>query len=177
MAGREHAGAELLGGAEQIVELDGLVAGNARHRRLARGIAFGEGLDHRLLEAGLVVENVMRNADTLGDGAGVINILAGAAGTLAVAGGAVVVKLQGDADDVIALRLQKRRGDRGIDPTGHGDDDARVLWPAFGVETVQHGCYYRWGRRRRNAWAAAQGRQRRAQRTASLAGLSSRCRE
>ena len=50
----------------------------------------------------------MRNADPLGDVAGVVNVLPGAAGALAMGGGAMVVKLQGDADDVIALGLQQR---------------------------------------------------------------------
>ena len=37
-----------------------MVAVDARHRRLARDIALGEAVDHRLLEAALVVEHVMR---------------------------------------------------------------------------------------------------------------------
>ena len=67
----------------------------------------------------------MRDAERLGDAAGVVDVLAGAAGALAVHGGAVVVELQRDADDVVALALQQRRDDRGIDAARHGDDDAR----------------------------------------------------
>ena len=65
-------------------------------------VAFGEAVDHRFLEAALVVEHVMRNADALGDRAGVVDVLAGAAGALAVGRRAVVVELQRDADDVVA---------------------------------------------------------------------------
>ena len=44
----------------------------------------------------------MRNADPLGDGAGVVDVAAGAAGALAMGRRAVIVELQRDADDVIA---------------------------------------------------------------------------
>ena len=101
-------------------------------------IAVGEAVDHRLAEAVLVVEHVMRNADALGDAARIVDVLAGAAGALAVGRRAVVVKLQRDADDVVALGLQQRRRDRGIDAARHGDDDAGVLRPPFEIETVEH---------------------------------------
>ena len=104
MAGRQRLGAEFARGLQQIAELDRLIALDARHRRLAGDIAVGETVDHRLLEAALVVEHVMRNADALGDRARVVDVLAGAAGALAVGRRAVIVKLQRDADDVVAAR-------------------------------------------------------------------------
>ena len=52
---------------------------------------------------------------------------------------AMVVKLQGDADDVIALGLQQRSRHRGIDATRHGDHDPGVLRTAFQIQTVEHG--------------------------------------
>src|SRR5262249_62054919 len=55
MSGRQHLGAELPRGREQIAELDRLVALDAWHRRLARHVALGEAVDHHLLEAALVV--------------------------------------------------------------------------------------------------------------------------
>ena len=54
-----------------------------------------------------------------------MNVLAGAAGALAVRRLAMVVELQRDADDVIALLFQQRGDDARIDAAGHGDDDAR----------------------------------------------------
>ena len=138
MAGRQHLGAELARGRQQVAELDRLVALDARHRRLARHIALGEAVDHHFLEAALVVEHVVRNADALRDRAGVVDVLAGAAGALAMGGGAVVVELQRHADDVVALGLQQRRGDRGIDAARHGDDHAGVLRPTFEIEAVEH---------------------------------------
>src|SRR5687767_6410092 len=41
MPGGEGAGAEVAGGAEQVAELDPLVAPDARHRRLAAAVAVG----------------------------------------------------------------------------------------------------------------------------------------
>ena len=138
VAGRQHVRAEVARGAEQVGELDRTVALDAGHRRLARRIALGEAVDHRRAEAVLVVEHVMRDADALRDRARVMDVAAGAAGALAVRGGAVIVELQGHADDVIALGLEQGGGDRGVDAARHGDDDARVLRTAFGVEAVEH---------------------------------------
>ena len=139
VAGREHACAEIAGGAEQVGELDRTVALDARHRRLARRIALGETIDHGGAEALFIVEHVVRNADALRDRARIMDVAAGAAGTLAVRGRAVVVELQRDADDVVALGLEQRSRHRGVDAARHGDDDARVLRTAFGVEAVEHG--------------------------------------
>ena len=150
MAGRQHLGAELARGVEQVAELDRLVALDAGHRRLAGDIAFGEAVDHRFLEAALVVEHVMRDADALGDRARVVDVLAGAAGALAVRRRAMVVKLQRDADDVVALGLEQRRRDRGIDAARHGDDDARVVRPALDIEPVEHGHTISAAQRRRH---------------------------
>ena len=127
MAGRQDVGAEVLGRLEQVDELHVLVAGDAGHRRLARDIGAGERLDHLLAEPRLVVEHVMRNAEPGGDVARVVNVLAGAAGALAVGRRAVVVELHRHADDVVALARQQRRDDAGIDAARHRDDDARVL--------------------------------------------------
>ena len=76
----------------------------------------------------------MRDADALGDRARIVDVLAGAAGALAVGRLAMVVELQRDADDVIALGLEQRRRDRGIDAARHRDDDAGVLGPALKIE-------------------------------------------
>ena len=154
MSGRQHLGAELARGDKQVVELDRHVAVDAGHRRLAVDVALGEAVDHRLLEAALVVEHVMRNADALGDAARVVDVLARAAGALAVGRCAVIVKLQRHPDHVVALRLEQRGGHRRIDAAGHGDDDAGVLRPAVEIEAVGHGAsYYRWRRKARNARA------------------------
>src|SRR5664279_1827090 len=145
MAGRQHVGAEFARGDQQVVEFDRHVAFDARHRRLAVDVSLGEAVDHRFLEAALVVEHVMRNADALGNAARIIDVLPRAAGALAVGGGAVIVELQRDADHVIAFGLEQRGSHRGIDAAGHGDDDTGVLRAAIEIEAVWHAAsYYRW---------------------------------
>ena len=126
MPGRQHIGAKLPGRIEEVGEFDVLVAGDAGDRRLARDIAARERLDHLFAKPRLVIEHVMGNAELGGDVARVVNVLSRAAGALAVDRRAVVVKLQGDADDVIALACHQRGDDRGIDAARHGHDDARL---------------------------------------------------
>ncbi len=138
MAGRQRRGAKPAGGGEQVDELDRLVAGNARHRRLACDIAVGEAVDHRLAEARFVIEHVMRDAERLGDTARVVNVLAGAAGAAPMRRRAMVVELQRDADDVVALARQEAGDDRGIDAARHGDNDALILGKAGKIEAVRH---------------------------------------
>ena len=139
MAGRQNLGAEFARGFEQVAEFDRLIALHAWHRRLAGHIALGEAVDHRFLEAAFVVEHVMRNAEPRGDGAGIMDVAAGAAGALAVGRGAMIVELKRDADHVIAGFRQQRRRNRGIDAARHGDDNARVGRPPLDIETVVHG--------------------------------------
>jgi hypothetical protein len=47
----------------------------------------------------------MRDADPLGDISRIVDVLPGATGSLAMGGRPMIVKLQRDADDVVALRL------------------------------------------------------------------------
>ena len=87
-------------------------------------IGIGEIVDHVFAEAALVIEHVMRDAERLGDARGIADILAGAAGALAPRRGAVIVELQGDADDLAALLDEQRGRDRAVDAARHGDDNA-----------------------------------------------------
>src|SRR5262249_5772288 len=82
MAGGENLCAEFARRGEEIAEFDRLVALHARHRRLARDVARREAVDHHFLEAALVVEHVMRDADALSDRARIVDILTRAAGAL-----------------------------------------------------------------------------------------------
>ena len=101
-------------------------------------IAIREILDDGFAKTAFVVQHVVRNAEAFGDVAGVVNVLPGAAGALAMGGRAMIVELQGDADDVIALGLQQRGRHRRIDAARHGDDNPRVLGTAFDIQTVEH---------------------------------------
>ena len=98
-------------GREQVAEFDRLVALDAGHRRLTRQIAGGKTIDHGFLGSALVVEHVvgmpMRSATARASW-----MSCPAAGALAVRRRAMVVELQRHADDVAALGLEQRRGDR-----------------------------------------------------------------
>ena len=136
VAGRQRVGAEILRGRQQIGEFDRLVAGDAGNGRLARDVAFGERIDHRLAEAFLVVEYIVGNSDGFGNAAGVVDILAGAAGADAVGGRAVVVELQRDAHDIVAFAGEQAGDDGRIDATRHGDDHAGRRWRGRKVQAV-----------------------------------------
>ena len=81
----------------------------------------------------------MRDAERCGDVARVVDVLAGAAGALAMGRRAMIVELQRDADDVVAFGLEQRSRRRGIDAARHGNDDPGVLRTAFEIQTVQQG--------------------------------------
>src|SRR5262249_17469225 len=121
------------------------IAVNARDRSLTVDIAFCEAVDHCLLEAVLVIENVVRNTNSFRNSARIVNILARATGTLTMDRGAVIVELQGDADDIVTLCLEQGGGHRRVDAPRHGDDDARILRSAVEIEAIEHSLsYYRW---------------------------------
>ena len=132
MAGRQRLGAEIAGDLQQVAELDALVAAHAGYRRPAGGIGVGEILDHRGAKALLEVEHVVGDAQPLGDRPGILDVLAGAAGTLAAGRGTVVVELQGDADHLVALPAQQAGDDRAVDAAGHRHDD-RACQPVSSV--------------------------------------------
>ena len=91
--------------------------------RFAAAIGLGKILDYFLLKSAFVIEDVMRDAEPLGDARGVMDILTGAAGALAPQRRAMVVKLQGDADHLEPALDQQRGSDRRVDPARHRHDD------------------------------------------------------
>src|SRR4029077_14541190 len=103
MPRRQRGRAEITRRAEEIAELDRPVAFDARDRRPAGKIIVGEAVHHFGAEEVLVVENVMRDIDLRGDFSRDMNVLAGATGTCPMRRGAMVVKLESHADDVITL--------------------------------------------------------------------------
>ena len=80
----------------------------------------------------------MGNAERCRDAARIVDILPGAAGALAVRRLAMVVKLQGDADHVIALAGKQAGNDRGIHAPGHRDNNARVFGTLGDIKRIQH---------------------------------------
>src|SRR5690606_26966464 len=73
MAGGKRVGTKLACGGQKVGKLDGLIAGNTGDRRLADSIAFREGIDHGLAEALLVIEHIVRDAQSFRDPARVID--------------------------------------------------------------------------------------------------------
>ena len=138
MAGRQRIGAEIARRCQKIRKFDGLVTGNARDRRFAGHIALGERIDHRFAKALFVIQHIMRNAQNIADAAGVIDILAGTAGAGAVDGSAVIVELQRDAQNVIALPFQDAGHHGTVNAAGHGNDDTCIFGLTIKIETV-HG--------------------------------------
>ena len=125
VARRHGLGAQVAGDVQQVAELDRLIAADAGDRGLALQIGVGELIDHSVLEPALVVQDIVGNADHLGGQTGVVDVLARTAGALLLQRRAVVVKLQRDADDVIARLVQQGGDDGGVHPARHGRDDAR----------------------------------------------------
>ena len=80
MPGRHRLGAEVAGEAEQVGELDTLVAADAGDRCLTARVAVSEVVDHGGAEAFLGVDDVVRDAEPVGHVAGVGDVAPGAAG-------------------------------------------------------------------------------------------------
>jgi hypothetical protein len=67
MAGRQAIGAELAGQAEQVGELHALVAAMQGIGVRPAHIFVGEAVDHAFAEAALIVEDIMGDAEPVGD--------------------------------------------------------------------------------------------------------------
>ena len=76
-------------------------------------------------ELRLVIQHIVRNANLIRYIAGIVNILPRAAGAFLLDGCAMIVQLQRDADDIVALRLQHGGHNGTIDTARHGSDNAR----------------------------------------------------
>ena len=142
VAGGDAAGADGAGGEEQLVELEVVVAERAGNRRAAGQVFIDERPDHIALEALLLVDDVVGDAEVLGDSAGVVDIVQrttpaclGRVGNAVTAGQAgLVPKLEGEADYAgaaaglrVALVGEHGRNRRGVYPSGHGYGDGCVL--------------------------------------------------
>ncbi len=119
---------QIAGHAQQILELHLLVAPNAGDGRGPRQIGIGEILHHRLAKAALIIEHIMGNAEPIGHAACIMDILPRAARARLVHRRAMIIKLQRDADHLIAIAGQQGRHHRAVDPTRHGCHHARLRW-------------------------------------------------
>ena len=141
MAGRDGlAVVEVPGPAEQRPELDVGVAVDARARRPAVEIRVEERLEDAGVELALEVHHVERDAELGGDAAGVIRGVERAAALLELrVRVGDVVEAHPDADDLVALLVEERRGDRRVHATRHRDEDPAhtpTPWPSGSAATA-----------------------------------------
>ena len=107
VAGGDTAGADAAGGLNEGIELEVVVAERAGDGRAAMEILVDEGADDVLLEAGLLVDDVVGDAEVLGYAAGVVDIIEGAAAAglgsirdaVLAREARLVPELKGQADD------------------------------------------------------------------------------
>src|SRR4029077_13250923 len=105
-----------------------------------------ERADHVSLEALLVIDDVIRDPDLLGNAAGVVDVVEGAAaswygvGHALVAGEAALVpELHRQADDVVSFGAQHGRDGGGVHTARHGYGDRigiQLLAPTFSSYTL-----------------------------------------
>ena len=127
MAGRNKIRAKLPGAVNQPAELQILIAHHARVRRAAGLVFVGEVTDDVLLEFRRLVNQVIRNAELVADGARVGDGLRAAAFVLGAVHAILRPELERDADDLVALLQQQRRRGGGINSSAHAADDALTL--------------------------------------------------
>src|SRR5208283_1844160 len=127
MPGGKQVCANLARGDEQLVELQMVVAEAARNRRASGKILVDEGPDYVVLKTRLLIDDVIRNTELFSDVTCIVDIVDGAAAPLHRLGHALVAgqpalvpKLQGESDDVVAALAQHGRYGRGVDPSRHG---------------------------------------------------------
>ena len=117
MTGGDIIGALFFGPAQERAEFEVAIARHARIGRAAVQVVLGKRLDHGVGELLAQIEQGMRNAQMLSDFLGAAMIRTNPRPLLALP------HAQRDADDLMPLLHQQRRGHRTIDPAAHGDDD------------------------------------------------------
>ena len=122
MSGGNIMRAELVRPVNQPAELQILIAHHARIRRAAGLVFIGEILDDLLLKFGRLVNEVIRDAQLVADGARIGDGLRAAAFVLGARHAILRPEFERDADDIVALLEQKRRRRGGIDSSAHADD-------------------------------------------------------
>ena len=115
--------AEVLRVAKQFVELDAAVALDAGIRGPATAVLRHELVDHLFRKVVAKVEHVVRDADLRRRPPRILDRAEGAAAAVLALLGVLLPDLQRDANDVVALLLQERRGHCAIDAAAHRGDN------------------------------------------------------
>ncbi len=132
MSGGDEIRAELVRAVNEPAELQILIAHHARIRRAAGFVFVGEVLDDVLLEFRRLVNEVIRYAELVANGAGIGDGLRAAAPVLGAVHTILRPELERDADDLVTLFQQQRRGGGGVHSAAHAADDALTLWQIHG---------------------------------------------
>ena len=128
MPGGQQVRADLASHDQQLIKLEVVVAQAARDGRASGEVVLHEGSHDLALEALLVVDDVVRNADELGNGPGVVHVverattaLHGLGHALLTGEAALVPELHGQTDHVVTIGTQHGRDGGGIDTARHGN--------------------------------------------------------
>src|SRR5260221_8644849 len=119
--------AKLIRAVNQSSELQILIAHHERIWRAAGLVFIGEILDDVFLEFRRLVNQVIRHAELVANGARIGNGLRAAAFVLGAVHAILRPELERDADDIVTLLDQKRRRGGGINSSAHAADDALTL--------------------------------------------------
>ena len=115
MASRETVRAEYPCQAEKIREFRTHIAPDAGNRRSPAQIFVGKSVNHIGAEAGFVIEDIMRNAEPIADGAGIANVAAGTAAARPADRLAMIVELERNPDRLGAGGRRERGHYRAVD--------------------------------------------------------------
>jgi len=121
VAGGDVLSTELVGPTDETSELEGLIAHDARVWGASGFVFVGKVLDDAGLEFRGFVDEVVRNAEFVTDGARICNGLRSTTFILGSRDTILGPEFEGDTDDVVALFEQKGGGGRGINSTAHTD--------------------------------------------------------
>ena len=107
---------KIFGRLQQIFEFHTLIAANTGHGCRPSQVTFGKIADNRFAKFILIVQNIMRKIELFRHAARVVNVAASAACTLFSECCSMVIKLERNANNIIALRRQFGRNNRAINP-------------------------------------------------------------
>src|SRR5262245_63345425 len=93
-------------------------------RRPSGCVLLNEVRDQSLAKLALEIDNVVRKADEGGDAPRIVKIVERAAAPPCLLAAALIVELHRQTDNLMTLLGEQGRGDRGVDASRHGYDDA-----------------------------------------------------
>ncbi len=114
MTGGQRGCTKFAGRVKQIVELYLLIADDTWYWRFAARIAVSKAFNDALFEAFFIVQNIVRDAKSIGNGSRIIYVLTGTTCAFFSRSLAMIVQLQRNADDVIPLIFKDGGSDGGV---------------------------------------------------------------